>query len=214
MQVKEDVERSFTSEARRAQIVSAAIATIAEVGLSNASFAQIAERAGLSSTRMISYHFAGKDDLMEAVMREVFRVGGEEIGRHVPVEGGSPTAQLRGFIEGSARFFAEYRQHVIAVRDVFYNFRTADGTRRFGMELHEAEFALMSGIFRAGQATGEFRRFDPRIMAMTLRHSLDGLSGMVATDPDLDVDAYMRELLAIFEGATRRLPQDSTGGSR
>lgn len=213
MRVNDDVERSFTSEARRAQIVSAAIVTISELGLGRASFAQIADRAGLSSTRMISYHFKGKDDLMEAVLHEVFQVAGEAI-RPFVEEAASPTGQLRGFIVGSAHFFSTYRQHVIAVRDVFYNFRTADGTRRFGMELHEAEFAVISDIFRAGQAAGEFRQFDPRIMAMTLRHSLDGLSGLVATDPDLDVDTYTHELLAIFEGATRPLPPQSTGGER
>jgi AcrR family transcriptional regulator len=40
-------ERSFTAQARRAQIVRAAIETIAELGYGQASFARIAERAGL-----------------------------------------------------------------------------------------------------------------------------------------------------------------------
>ena len=62
--------RSFASEARRAQIVAATMQVIAEDGLAQASFARIAERAGLSSTRLISYHFAGKDELIEAVVRD------------------------------------------------------------------------------------------------------------------------------------------------
>ena len=59
---------TFTEQARRAQIVSAAITTIAEVGYRNASFAQIAKRAGLSSTGLISYHFASKDELIGEVV--------------------------------------------------------------------------------------------------------------------------------------------------
>ena len=37
----------------------AAIETIAQAGYRDATFARIAERAGLSSTGLISYHFAG-----------------------------------------------------------------------------------------------------------------------------------------------------------
>lgn len=204
MPVSEGPERTLTTRARRAQIVSAAIVTIAELGLNRASFAQIADRAGLSSTRMISYHFAGKDDLMEAVVADVFTVAGQYIQPYVLAER-TPSGQLRAFIEASARFYAEYRQHVIAVRDVWANFRDADGTPHFGMATHEPEFARISEIFRGGQESGEFRRFDPRIMAITLRNALDGLATLISTDPDLDVDTYTRELVAIFEGATRRL---------
>src|SRR5579872_5747351 len=72
---KKTVERShrtFTETARRAQIVEAAIATIAEVGYAHTSFALIAKRAGLSSTGLISYHFASKDDLIAQVVATIF----------------------------------------------------------------------------------------------------------------------------------------------
>lgn len=62
---------SFTETGRRAQIVAAAIDVIAEAGYRRASFAKIAERAGLSSTGMISYHFDGREDLMREVVVEV-----------------------------------------------------------------------------------------------------------------------------------------------
>jgi AcrR family transcriptional regulator len=202
MPVKARAERTFTSQARRAQIVAAAITTIAEVGLHRTSFAQIAEVAGLSSTRMISYHFAGKDDLLEAVVSEVFAVAGHFIEPFVVAEP-TPTGQLRGLIEGNARFFAEHRTHVTAVRDIWANFRRPDGTPRYGLEAFELEFAMVSQLFQAGQASGEFREFDPRIMAVTLRHALDGLAALIAYEPELDVDASAGELVAIFEGATR-----------
>ena len=202
MRVKGAAERSVTTAARRAQIVDAAISTIAELGLNQASFARIAERAGLSSTRLISYHFAGKNDLMQAVVDEVFGTAGRYIAPFVLAEP-TPRAKLRGFIRGSARFYTEYRRHVVAVRDVWANFRHPDGTQRFGMQTHEPEFEVVSQIFREGQARGEFREFDPRVMAITLRQALDGLATLVATDPDLDVDAYADELVALFDRATR-----------
>jgi TetR/AcrR family fatty acid metabolism transcriptional regulator len=46
--------------ARRAQIMAAAIDTIAEAGFAGASFAPIAGKLGISRG-LISYHFAGKD---------------------------------------------------------------------------------------------------------------------------------------------------------
>lgn len=202
MRVNAAAQRTVTTTARRAQIVDAAIATIAELGLNQASFARIAERAGLSSTRLISYHFAGKDDLMQAVVDDVFGTAGQYIAPHV-LDEPTPQGKLRGFIRGSARFYTEYRQHVVAVRDVWANFRRPDGSQRFGMDTHEPEFEVVSQIFREGQDRGEFREFDPRVMAITLRQALDGLATFVATDPGLDVDAYTRELIALFDRATR-----------
>src|SRR6201996_6707398 len=63
--------RSGAEQARRAQIVTAAIAVIAENGSGRASFARIAEQAGLSSTGLISYHFASRAELMELVADRV-----------------------------------------------------------------------------------------------------------------------------------------------
>src|SRR5215470_5894385 len=63
--------RTFTESGRRAQIVTAAIEVIADVGFAKASFSRIAKHAGLSSTGMISYHFAGKDDLLAACVAEI-----------------------------------------------------------------------------------------------------------------------------------------------
>ncbi len=44
---------------------------IAELGYPKASYARIAERAGLSSTGLISYHFADKSDLIGEVAASV-----------------------------------------------------------------------------------------------------------------------------------------------
>ena len=87
-------ERTFTSQARRAQIVAAAIDTIAGLGLAGATFARIAERAGLSSTRMISYHFADRDDLLDAVVARVFELAGDYMAPYV-LSQERPPDQLR-----------------------------------------------------------------------------------------------------------------------
>jgi AcrR family transcriptional regulator len=55
-------DRTFIETARRAQIMAAAIDTIAELGYGQASLARIAQRAG-TSKGVICYHFVGNDDL-------------------------------------------------------------------------------------------------------------------------------------------------------
>ena len=47
---------------------------IAELGFAQASLAQIAKRAGVS-TGVILYYFAGKDDLIRAVIAHIFATG-------------------------------------------------------------------------------------------------------------------------------------------
>ena len=93
--------RTFTEGARRAQIVQAAIETIAEAGYRGATFARIARHAGLSSTGLISYHFAGRDELIAEVAAKVIA----DICAFMTarLEGVSdPAAALRGYIEGTS----------------------------------------------------------------------------------------------------------------
>jgi AcrR family transcriptional regulator len=71
------------SRARREQIISAAVAVIADVGYARASFARIAERVALSSTRFISYHFAGKGELMAAVVSDVVASIADVVGSRI-----------------------------------------------------------------------------------------------------------------------------------
>jgi AcrR family transcriptional regulator len=112
--------RTFTEEARRAQIVAAAIETIAEVGYGKASYARIARRAGLSSTGLISYHFAGKSDLMAQVAGQTY----EAIGKHMAsrMAGVTTNAQaLEAYIRGVVEFVAEHRREMKALLEIFLN---------------------------------------------------------------------------------------------
>src|SRR5690242_11315784 len=92
--------RTVTESARRAQIVAAATEVIAVAGLARASFTRIARQAGLSSTGMISYHFAGKDDLLAAVTTEIERVTREFMEPRLAGADGA-AARLRAFVEAN-----------------------------------------------------------------------------------------------------------------
>jgi hypothetical protein len=58
-------------------------------------------------------------------------------------------------------------------------------------------------ILRRGQESGEFRRFDPRVMATLIQRAVDGLPFLLAADPHLDIRAYGDEVATVFHLATK-----------
>src|ERR1700691_4156846 len=92
-----DDNRTFVTKARRAQIVEAAIDTVAEVGYANASLARIAVRLGITKG-VISYHFAGKDDLIAEIVTQVLQQARAYMQPRVEAQTTGPE-MLRAYIE-------------------------------------------------------------------------------------------------------------------
>ena len=189
--------RTFTEAARRAQIVAAAIETIAEAGYAKASYARIARRAGLSSTGLISYHFAGKSDLMAQVASQTYAA----IGKHMAARMGNVTTNaqaLEAYIRGIVDFVAGHRHQMKALLEIFLN-GGLDYTP--GTEL--VALSPVEEILRAGQAAGEFREFDTRVMAAVIQRAVNGVPFLLETHPDTDLGSYADELVTTFTLATR-----------
>ncbi|WP_433731937.1 TetR/AcrR family transcriptional regulator [Actinoplanes sp. CA-051413] len=193
--------RTFTNEARRAQIVEHAIETIAELGSAGASFARIAQRAGLSSTRLISYHFAGRDDLMNEVARRVLAEFAAYV--HPRVDAQTTAAgQLRAFIEANLDFLNEHRTYLRALAAILGSAAGAGGASTRVSGIATSDQAAMEELFREGQRNGEFRRFDTRVMAVAVLALRNAVIGQLADDPALDLEPYRRELVLLIELAT------------
>jgi AcrR family transcriptional regulator len=189
--------RSFIEQSRRAQIVEAAISTIAEVGYAKATFARIAERAGLSSTGLISYHFANRAELMAEVVDRVFGLISRFVGGRMADQSDPPTA-LRTYVEANVGFVAEHRAAMAALTEVFLN-----GGVTYGPTEEQAATSPVEQILRSGQASGAFRDFDPTIMAALVQRAVDGFPLLLASRPDLDPAAYAAEVTTVFDLATR-----------
>jgi AcrR family transcriptional regulator len=189
------------SSARRAQIVLAAIDTIAELGYGNASFARIAKRAGISSTRLISYHFDDKAELVRAVVGAVLAEAADYMGKRLRA-GGTRAELLATYIESNLEFIAEHPTAIRAVNEIAANARADDGTSLVRLEDVDDPVSRLATLFREGQDAGDFRPFDPNVMAVTLRAAIDA----AAARPDLDPHAYAAELVALFSRATRKDP--------
>lgn len=193
--------RTVTSDARRAQIVTATIEVIAEEGFGQASFARIARQADLSSTRLISYHFTGKAELILAVVSQVVRAIGDHVAQRVGVES-TAAGKLRAYIEGVVEFTAGHRPEMRALLQVLLAGALPPGT---GADV--AVPSHVETILRQGQTDGEFRAFDPRVMALAVQRAVEALPFALEADPELDCGAFGRELVTLFELGTSQVQQ-------
>lgn len=197
---------TITEAARRAQILDHTVEVVAERGYAGASLNRIAEHAGISKG-LISYHFAGKAALFEALVHDVFARGGEYVmERHGDAfgPGGTAAGALRAYLEGNLAFIAMHPRDVGAIVEIARNHRDAEGRLVFGAGWEEHLYGVLVQIFLAGQAVGEFRAFEPRVMAIAVRRVIDGFTFQVMADPNVDAQAFTAEVVALFEHATRR----------
>src|SRR5271154_647068 len=107
---------SFIEQARRAQIIDCAIDAIAELGFAQASLAQIAKRAGVS-TSVILYYFTSKEELIGEVVAHVFAAADAFVRPRVVSEATARSA-LRALIESNVAFFAANPKSSLAVMNI------------------------------------------------------------------------------------------------
>lgn len=201
--------RTFIEEARRKQIVEHAVEVIAEFGFARASLSRIAEHAGISKG-VISYHFDGKDDLIYEVLTLYEQEEREYIYAKVESQE-TPTAELETYLRTNVEYMAVHPRHLKAVVEIVIAAKDSKGNRKFdvtSVEWMENELSRLVDILERGQKTGEFRRFDPRVMAISIRGSIENIAMYILTYPDIDVDDYARELAETFMRATRARTED------
>lgn len=193
--------RTFTESARRAQIVTAAIEVIAEAGYGRASFSRIAKHAGLSSTGMISYHFAGKDDLLTACVAEIEQVTDAFMQSRIAAADGH-VAVLRAYVEANVDLVGVHPAAVRALIDIVRNVPA----QRTGVN---QRLAVFEEHFRGGQAAGAFRPFDTRTVTLALTSGLDAVVVTAAADvPEpAELARIGRELADLYVQATALNPE-------
>jgi AcrR family transcriptional regulator len=205
---------TFTGAARRAQIIAAAIETIAAVGYGQASLARIAERIG-TSKGVIIYHFDSKEELEQAVIADVLaravaymqpRVSAESTGRGV----------LRAAIVSNLAFMGENRSAMIAFFEIAVHTRGVRGRADPAVaSVLQQGVSAWAELLSSFQEKGEFRRdFDPAVMAAAVRAAVDSVPPRMAADPDFDVEHFGHELAELFDAATRVAAPKARGRPR
>ena len=194
--------RTFTETARRAQIVDCAIDTIAEVGFAKASVDQIAKQVGVSKG-VITYHFPKKEEIVDAIVEKVVAAGRAYMAPRI-IAATSAAGRLRAYIESHLEFMDAHRKLLIALVEIALNARRADGSLTIGPQAVAGRVASLEELLRAGQRSGEFRRFNTRVMALTIIQAIDGIPPLLTREPGLDVRLHAKELATVFALATRK----------
>jgi len=198
---KEDDKQSFITEARRAQIIDAAIATLDEIGYVNASLAQIAKRAGIS-TALISYHFKDKNDLMDHTLMKLVGDSATFVLQRTGAIA-TPRGQLHAFIEASIAYQGTRPKHNTALIEIVFHARTPDNVPYYKLGDDEEGDPLgqeIQRILREGQEQGEFRAFNVLVMASVIQGAIgEYLLTNTQLAAEVDLESYSAELVAIFD---------------
>jgi TetR/AcrR family fatty acid metabolism transcriptional regulator len=172
------------------------------VGFARASVDQIAKRAGVSKG-VITYHFPNKEEIVDAIIEKVMAAGRTYMKPRIMAET-SAAGRLRAYIESDLEFIDAHRKSLIALVEIAMSARRADGSLVIGPESLAQRTANLEELLRAGQRSGEFRRFNTRVMALTIIQAIDGVPPLLAREPNLDVKLHAKELATVFALATRK----------
>jgi AcrR family transcriptional regulator len=193
-----DDNRSFVSNARRAQIVDAAIETLADVGYANTSLARIAARLGISKG-VISYHFSGKDDLIAEIVSQVLQRARAYMQPRIEAQTTGPEI-LRAYIESNLEFMRDNPNQLRAVVEIVR--ATIAGAKSPFTGDRDGGVHILTELLTRFQTAGDLRAdFDPTAMAIAIRAVIDAAPGRLA-DPAFDIDQYTHEAVTIFHRAT------------
>jgi AcrR family transcriptional regulator len=190
-------------DARRAQIVDAAVTCFAREGFHRATMQDICREAGLSPGAVYRY-FAGKDQIIEAIAAE----------RH---------ERELGFMRGAAEA-GEGPEALLAMGRAFFS-SLADPDerrrRRLGVQVWaealrnpailklvkrgiDRPLAVMAGMAREAQARGELSgELDPEGLARVLLALFQGFVLQQAWDPRIDVATYLETAETVIDAVLR-----------
>lgn len=197
--MRSDHEETRTQRARRQDIVKAAITVLNQQGYAKCSVDLIAKAAGTTKSTVL-YHFGSKEAIFEAVMGEAYEDGARYMVPYIAAAS-SMHDKLHAYIGSNLRYIASNREHISAIHQILVG---AMPHMPGSYDHNDIPVARLSTLLAMGQKSGEFRSFDTNIMAIAIRQTIDNASFYMLNHPDLDVETYIKEMVAIFDHATSK----------
>lgn len=189
-------KQSFIAEARREQIIKAAIDVLGEIGYVNVSLSKIAKKANIS-TGLISYHFSGKEDLMNHTLlylsqQEWLYISGKVEQKRTPTE------KLIAFIESSLAYQVTNRINNIALIEIVFNARTPDHVPYYMIEDDEENLisGLLQEILHKGQESKAFSDINPQVTSTVIKGAIS--ESMLSPNQIVNLEVYREELIKMI----------------
>jgi len=174
--------------------VEIAIQTIATQGFSQASLAEIAKKAGISKG-VISYHFDGKEELVEEILRSLLRKPADFIKERVS-RAQSAVEKLRAYVEANFEFMKMNRVGYVALVDLWG--QRDSGRNSLNADAYEPSRHYLAHILEEGQRTGEMRAFPVMPTASLIQGAVDGIMlQWVLDEKAIDLDVAKEEVVSM-----------------
>ena len=201
--------RPDTSDARRAEIIAAAIRVLARDGLAETTTRKIATEAGINQA-MLGYYFGGKDDLLFAVLQEMMRLTAEIVRAVVVLA----RDDVREIIAESIRAFwahveASPELQVMQYELTLHALRHPDSAW-LAKQQYDGYCAVVESLFEEIYAAANQGSALP--FADLARFVVGGLDGMIlqfisdhdATRARRDLEHLIQAVIALAEGTEPR----------
>ena len=168
--------------------------------------AEVARRAGVSKG-VVTYHFPSKDVLLRQVVLDLYGRVGQRIARRLEQEQSS-LSRVLAYLQENLAFVDEHPRHVRAAMEVIGNLRSKGGLA-FAPQGDDPVLSHLREILEAGQASGEFVRFDAGGLAVILRSAIDAAAARGAVDPAFDLGKFTAELQRFAQRAVERRSEEA-----
>lgn len=195
------VRRPAVEAARRAQIIAAARACIAEKGYDSTTIRDVAVASGVS-TGTINYYFPGKEALLVSALEDVAAEFGRQVRAAAEGVHGDAFATLMALVEASLpRSSDEARDWSIWMEFWGQAYRHA-GLGAVHARIYHSWRRLIARAIRQGVADGQFQPVDDDSVARQLAGLVDGLIiHCIVGDPEIPVPEIRRLCLDFLRAA-------------
>ena len=189
--------KSVISDIRKGQIAEAAITVINESGYSNASLANIAKQAGIS-TALISYSFPAKKDLTDFLFEELLKRKITYIIEWVK-EAESPTEKLFAYIRADLSYSSDHPPEGVSMAELMSNARNKDGTPYYQSESDDSN--LLEEIIKIIQEDGGFPNINDEALSMIIKGAIKEHVNQQNSN-EIDQKTYGDELISVVSRLT------------
>ena len=153
----------------------------------------------------VLYHFGTKDNLIDAIVEEMYRSALSAVAPALHAEDTS-AGKLTAYIRANIAYFDGHRMQLAALAQLGAGYQPSDGRGfdELGMtdELQEELTVLdPTAILVAGQRDHEFGEFPVGSMSVALRGAVNAVVEKILREPDFDARAYAEDLVTIFHRA-------------
>jgi AcrR family transcriptional regulator len=192
-------EATFIETARRQQILDVALTMFAAKGFHQTSLAEIASELDISKG-VISYHFDGKSDLGQEVIRHVIRKLSKSVQLRVDAKA-TGREKLLEFVNACIDYIDTHRSDYLTYMDTMGCFGTMEEKREMIAWVNRNTREVIMGLVKQGQADGSIGGINARNTADVLQGIVDGLMEATAAEPDvIDLKGCKRIVEEMIDG--------------